>query len=77
MVARKAKDAAGSVAADAPSTNGWAISSTGVCPYCHRRANPVSALYAELKNEQATWTDAIFWMVVGAVAAVLIVWMPY
>ena len=47
------------------------VPSTGVCPYCSRWAHPAVRLYAELTNDQASWTDAVFWMVLGAVTGAL------
>ena len=30
--------------------------------------NPVTVLYREVMNEQASWTDALFWFLMGAFA---------
>ena len=39
------------------------------CPHCgsstSAMGNPVTALYDELRNDRASWTDAIFWMILG------------
>lgn len=47
------------------------VPSTGVCPYCQRYASPVTRLYAELRNDQASWHDAVFWLVLGAIVSAL------
>ena len=36
------------------------------CRTCGHRPNVAAQLYAELSNDKATWTDAAFWMVMGA-----------
>lgn len=39
------------------------------CPRCGQSTtamgNPVKTLYAEVFNDTASWTDAIFWMIMG------------
>lgn len=32
-------------------------------------------LYEELTNDQATWVDAVFWMVLGALVAEMLHWV--
>ncbi len=39
------------------------------CPHCGN--DPVRALYDELRNDHATATDAVFWMVIGAICLYL------
>ena len=40
--------------------------STAACVMCGHRPNAVYQLYREVANDQATWTDAAFWAVIGA-----------
>ena len=42
-----------------PDTPGVATCSSGL-------GNPVTVLYREVMNEQASWTDALFWFLMGA-----------
>ena len=44
-----------------------AVPSTGVCPFCERYASPAVRLYAELRNNEASWIDAVFWLAAGAI----------
>ena len=37
--------------------------------------NPVVHLYREVLNEQASWTDALFWFLVGALSMAAIGWV--
>lgn len=37
--------------------------------------NPVRTLYREVSNEHASWTDAVFWMCLGAALAALGQWV--
>jgi hypothetical protein len=37
--------------------------------------NPVTTLYQEVVNEQASWTDALFWYLVGALTVAAICWI--
>lgn len=37
--------------------------------------NPARVLYDELRNEQASWTDAVFWYVIGAMSMAAICWI--
>ena len=46
------------------------MSSTGL-------GNPVSTLYREVFNEQASWTDALFWYAMGAISVAVIWWGVY
>lgn len=48
------------------------MTSTGTCHACGHRPNAVHQLYAELSNDRATWTDAVFWMATGAAMSALI-----
>lgn len=36
--------------------------------------NPVTTLYREVFNDQASWTDALFWYLMGAVSMGAIWW---
>jgi hypothetical protein len=47
------------------------------CPQCGGKPlqNPVRALYEEVRNEQATWTDAVFWYVMGALSVGAFCWV--
>ena len=49
-----------------PAVRLYPVGSTGVCPHCHRYASPAVRLYAELTNDQASWQDVAFWLVIGA-----------
>ena len=53
------------------------VTSTGICPFCHRQASPVTRLYAELSNDQASPIDAVFWMLVGGFIVSLFWWVPW
>ena len=37
--------------------------------------NPVRVLYDEIGNEQASWTDAVFWYVIGFLSMAAICWI--
>ena len=37
--------------------------------------NPVRALYREVSNDSASWTDAVFWMCLGAALTLLGQWV--
>lgn len=37
--------------------------------------NPVTTLYREVQNDQASWTDAVFWFVMGALGMAAICWI--
>ena len=43
------------------------VTSTGICPFCHRQASPVTRLYAELRNDQTSTVDVVFWIVIGGI----------
>ena len=53
------------------------MSSTSACATCGHRPNPIEVLYAELRNEQASVTDAVFWAIIGGVVASLVWWVGY
>lgn len=44
-----------------------AAGSTATCLSCGHRPNAAYQLYAELSNDKASWTDAVFWLVAGSV----------
>ena len=37
-----------------------------------RLPNPVRALYEEVANDAASWTDAVFWYVLGVLTVVFV-----
>ena len=52
------------MAAAQPASGGVSVSSSNAST-----SERAQTLYAELTNDQATWVDAVFWLVLGAVLA--------